>query len=467
MVSFLQWVNSIVWGIPALALIVGVGIYLTVKTRFVQIRLLPEAMRGFLGPLFGADSDLHRSKRRALYTALAATVGTGNLAGVAGAIALGGPGAVFWMWICGFLGMVTKFAEATLAICYRKRRENGEFTGGPMYMILRALRPRWHWLAYLYCFFGIVASFGVGNGTQINTVIGGINSALLSFGVEESFMRNLLIGLLLGMLICFVMSKGVIGIARAAEMLVPFAALLYVVICATVLVLRVDAIPDAFRAIISGAFSPRAVTGGALGSFFVTLRVGASRGVFTNEAGMGTACMAHATSATSDPVEQGLMGIVEVFIDTIVICTLTAMVILTSGVFVPYGCDTGILLTTQAFVSVLGKWVSVFLSVCLCLFAFATVLGWGLYGIQCARFLFGDGCIKTFVILQSVMAVVSAVINTGTLWLLADIVNGLMAIPNLLVLSKLVPEVGVMVRTYDKRRLQKQAPKDQCVVTRV
>ena len=239
------------------------------------------------------------------------------------------------------------------------------------------------------------------------------------------------------------------------------------VICATVLVLRVDAIPDAFRAIISGAFSPRAVTGGALGSFFVTLRVGASRGVFTNEAGMGTACMAHATSATSDPVEQGLMGIVEVFIDTIVICTLTAMVILTSGVFVPYGCDTGILLTTQAFVSVLGKWVSVFLSVCLCLFAFATVLGWGLYGIQCARFLFGDGCIKTFVILQSVMAVVSAVINTGTLWLLADIVNGLMAIPNLLVLSKLVPEVGVMVRTYDKRRLQKQAPKDQCVVTRV
>lgn len=467
MICFLEWVNSVVWGLPALALIVGVGIYLTIKTRFTQIRLFPKAMSDFLRPVFRSDSELDRSKRRALYTALAATVGTGNLAGVAGAIALGGPGAIFWMWVCAFLGMVTKFSEATLAVRYRNVGRDGELTGGPMYMILRALKPRWHWLAYMYCFFGVVASFGVGNGTQINTVIGGINSALVTFGVEENLAVNLAIGLILGLLILVVMSRGTKGIGQAAEMLVPPAAVFYVVLCAIVLVIRYDAIPEAFQAIITGAFSPRAVTGGVLGSFFVSLRVGASRGVFTNEAGMGTAAMAHATAAVSEPVEQGMMGIVEVFIDTIVICTLTALVILCSGVSVPYGCDTGILLTTQAFVSVLGQWVSVFISVALCFFAFATVLGWGLYGIQCARFLFGDGCIKVFVILQAVMAVASAVINTGTLWLVADIVNGLMAIPNLIVLTRLASEIGIMVRRYNNRRLPQQAPKDQCVVTRV
>lgn len=467
MIVFLEWINSVVWGLPALALIVGVGVYLSVKTRFAQIRLFPKAMGDFLRPVIHSDSDTDRSKLRALYTALAATVGTGNLAGVAGAIALGGPGAVFWMWVCGFLGMVTKFSEASLAVRYRKVGADGELTGGPMYMILRALKPRLHWLAYMYCFFGVVASFGVGNCTQVNTVVGGINSALMTFGVEGNPVMNLAIGLVLGLLIYIVMSKGTKGIGQVAERLVPPAALFYVVLCLVALFIKADAVPAAFRSIITGAFSPRAATGGVLGSFLVSLRVGASRGVFTNEAGMGTASMAHATADVSQPVEQGMMGIVEVFIDTIVICTLTALVILSSGVTVPYGSDTGILLTTQAFVSVYGQWVSVFILVALCLFAFATVLGWGLYGIQCARFLFGDNCFKTFVILQAVMAVISAVLNTSTLWLVADIVNGLMAIPNLIVLSKLAPEVARMVYSYNNRRLPKQAPKDQFAVTKL
>lgn len=467
MIRFLEWINSVVWGMPALALILGVGLYLTAKTRCVQVRLFPKAMCDFLRPIFRSDSDLDRSKRRALYTALAATVGTGNLAGVAGAIALGGPGAIFWMWVCGFFGMVTKFSEASLAVRYRKIGKNGKLTGGPMYMILHALKPHWHWLAYVYCFFGVVASFGVGNGTQINTVLGGINSALVAFGVKGNTAVNLLVGLILGLLIFIVMIKGTEGIGQATERLVPPAALLYIVLCMVILVIKFDAIPDAFRSIFIGAFSPRAATGGALGSFFVAMRVGASRGVFTNEAGMGTAAMAHATADVSDPVEQGLMGIVEVFVDTIVICTLTALVILCSGITVSYGTDTGILLTTRAFTTVIGQWVSVIISIALCLFAFATVLGWGLYGMQCARFLFGDSCIKSYVIMHAVVAVVSAVINTETLWLLADIVNGLMAIPNLIVLFKLAPEVSMMVRRYNNRRLAKQAPKDQFAGTRV
>ena len=467
MIVFLKWINSVVWGLPALALIIGVGVYLTVKTRFAQIRLFPKALRDFLGPVFCAESDLDKSKRRALYTALAATVGTGNLAGVAGAIALGGPGAVFWMWVCGFLGMVTKFAEAALAVKHRKIRTNGELAGGPMYMILVALKPQWHWLSYVYCFFGVVASFGVGNSTQISTLIGGINSVLGSFDVDVNFTINLAIGIVLGVLIFAVMSKGMNGIGKAAEKLVPLAALFYVVLCFSVLIIKFDAIPNAFQSIIIGAFSPRAATGGILGSFFVSLRVGASRGVFTNEAGMGTAAMAHATSNVSDSVEQGLMGIIEVFIDTIIICTMTALVILCSGVTIPFGFDAGISLTTNAFAGVLGDWVSVFISVALCLFAFATVLGWGMYGIQCARFLFGDNCGKVFVFFHAMMAMVSAVISADTLWLVADIVNGLMAIPNLIVLFKLTPEVATMVRGYNNRRLPKQAPKDHFAAIRL
>ena len=440
---FLQSVHSVVWGIPALIMIVGVGILLTVKTRFAQFNLFPHAIKMFVMP-----KSADKSKRRALYTALAATVGTGNLAGVAGAIAMGGPGAVFWMWVSGILGMVTKMAEATLAVRYRERDENGIHFGGPMYMILRSMKNRWHWLAYVYCFFGVVASFGVGNGTQINTVVSGFNATLNSFGFESHFAVNLIIGVFLGYFILRVLLKGGNGIGAATERLVPFAALCYIFLCVWALINRANGIPDAIKSIIKGAFEPKAVTGGIVGSFFMALRVGMARGVFTNEAGMGTASMAHATAEVKHPVEQGLMGIVEVFIDTLIICTLTALVILSSGVPVDYGHDTGVSLTTMAFVDCCGQWASVAISICLCLFAFATVLGWGFYGLQCARFLFGNRGIKNFVWMQAVVAVVSAVMQTETLWLFAEIINGLMAIPNLVVLAKLTPEVASLINDF-------------------
>lgn len=444
----LEWINKFVWGLPALMLIIGVGVYLSVSTQFAQLRLFPKAIRGFL-------SAKEKTKRRALYTALAATVGTGNLAGVAGAIALGGPGTIFWMWICGLLGMVTKLAEATLSVRYRRRGSDGTYMGGPMYMILGSMQIKWHWLAYMYCFFGVVASFGVGNGTQVNTVVGGMHSALASFGWEPNMVFDLVLGGGLAVLVYCVMSKGVGGIGRSAEMLVPSAAAFYVLLCLIALCIRCSELPAAFQAIIKGAFLPKAVTGGVVGSVFISLRVGAARGVFTNEAGMGTAAMAHATSEVKEPIEQGMMGIVEVFIDTIVICTLTALVILCSGVPISYGNDTGILLTTQAFVGIYGRWVGVFISVALCLFAFATILGWGLYGIQCARFLFGDRCIKTFIGMQTIMVVVAAIMQTGTLWLLAEILNGLMAIPNLIVLAHLTPELAKMVMAHGKEKTAK------------
>lgn len=451
MLLFLEAVNRMVWGAPALLMILGVGVALSVETRFAQLRMFPAALKRFLGPLFKKNADEDRSAYRALCTALAATVGTGNLAGVAGAIAIGGPGAVFWMWVCGFLGMVTKFAEATLSVRYRIRNGAGEPVGGPMYIILGGMEKKYHWLAGVYCFLGVVAAFGVGNATQINTVIGGVNSMLRAFGHGGSKALDIMIGVGLAVLITFLFLGGARRIGSATEKLVPLAAVGYIGLCAAVLWIKRDGIGDAFSAILMGAFSPKAVTGGVIASSFRALRVGASRGVFTNEAGMGTAAIAHGAANVEHPVEQGLMGIVEVFVDTILICTLTALVILSSGVSVPYGTDTGIDLTADAFIYVCGQWVGPALTGAVCLFAVATVIGWGLYGARCAQFLFGEKAWKWFVMLQAATVVLGAALGTQTLWTVSEIVNGLMAIPNLIMLWSLRPELGMLVRSYDDR----------------
>lgn len=453
MLRFVEWLNTVVWGLPALVMIVGVGLLLSVNTGFAQFQFFPRALKAFLRPILKKGDGGNRSQYQALCTALAATVGTGNLAGVAGAIALGGPGAIFWMWISALLGMVTKFAEATLAVRFRAKGEAGEWTGGPMHMITGAMGKRWHWLAGIYCFFGIVASFGVGNATQINTMIGGISSTVNAFGGKTGILLNLVLGILLAIAVYRCFCNGAAGIGRAAEALVPFAAGLYIVVCVIALILRVRLLPGAIAAIFAGAFTPRAVTGGAIGSVMIALRVGISRGVFTNEAGMGTASIAHAAASVRYPVEQGFMGIIEVFLDTVVICTLTALVILCSGVPIPYGIDEGILLTNLAFQQIYGDWITLLITGALCLFAFATVLGWGLYGMRCAQFLFGEKSWRTFVVLQSVMVVFGSVANTGTLWMLAETVNGLMAIPNLIVLAYLAPELRSLIATYKNRCL--------------
>ena len=449
--AFLEKLNHLVWGVPALLGILIVGIYLTFRTNFAQFRLFPMAFSEFFKSLRGGKTEEGTvSPFQALCTALAATVGTGNIAGVAGAIALGGPGAIFWMWICAILGMVTKFAEATLAVHYRVKNKAGEWVGGPMYVIREGLGSRWCWLGSLYAFFGVVAAFGVGNATQVNAVVTGINQTVAALGGRESLWGNLAMGAALSVLICGILLGGMAGIGRTAEKLVPFASAAYLLLSIGVLIARAQFVPEALSAIFSGAFQPRAVTGGAVGYAFVSLRVGVSRGVFTNEAGMGTAGIAHAAARVKHPAQQGLMGMMEVFLDTVVICTMTALVILVSGVEIPYGTDPGVTLTTQAFSSVYGDWVSGFIAAELCCFAIATVIGWGLYGARCAQYLFGSGAWKKFVLLQGITVVVSAVLKTGTVWLLSETVNGLMAIPNLIVLFLLAPVVKKLTAGLEK-----------------
>ena len=451
MVFALENLRDLIWGVPMLVLILGCGLYFSMGSGFVQLRWFPKASRAFVRQGFGKNESGDKSGFRALCTALSATVGTGNIAGVGGAICLGGPGAIFWMWVFAFFGMAVKFSEATLAVRYRRDGGKGIHYGGPMYMIEKGLGTRWKPLAVIYCLFGVFAALGVGNATQINTVSVGINGVLQSYGLAPGLVWNLFIGIGLACLIGAALQGGGVRIGEITENLIPIACGGYIILCLIAVILGKGSVIQAFGQIIQGAFHPSALTGGAFGSAFIALRVGASRGLLTNEAGMGTASMAHAGARVNHPVEQGFMGIIEVFLDTIVICTLTALVILVSGVKIPYGYDGGLSLTSAAFSAILGQWVRIPITVFLCLFAIATVLGWGLYGAMCIRYLLGDGAIVWFYRLQIVVIFVSTILETSTVWVLTEIVNGLMAIPNLVVLIGLSPELFALVSDYGKR----------------
>ena len=440
------YIQDAILGLPAAALILGVGLYLTIQLGFPQLVLLPKALGLFFRRMFAGKPREGVSSFQALCTALAATVGTGNLVGVAGAICLGGPGAMFWMWVCAFFGMATKYSEAALAVRCRVKTSDG-YAGGPMYTMTCGLGQGFRLLAKVYCVFGILAAFGVGNAAQINAVVTGVNGAVSRFGGEPSLRGNLMMGLILAVLAGFLLFGGAKRIGAAAELLVPIAAGCYILLCIGVLLVFRRRIPAAFGQILAGAFCPRAVTGGILGSAFQALSVGCRRGVFTNEAGMGTASIAHAC-AEAEPAEQGLMGMVEVFLDTIVICTLTALVILVSGVPIPYGVDVGGELTSAAFSQVYGAGASLFLAGALSLFAIATILGWGLYGSRCAQFLFGGW--KGFAAAQTAMVVLGAVLDTQVVWQLSETANGLMAIPNLICLAALTGELRRITKDYKK-----------------
>jgi AGCS family alanine or glycine:cation symporter len=313
-----------------------------------------------------------------------------------------------------------------------------------MYIICRGLGNKWNGLAALYCFFGIIAAFGVGNATQINAMVTGIRQITGEMGEKG----EVLLGLGLSLLVGVVLKGGVKGIGKAAEKLVPLAAAGYMGLCMVVLVLRPDRLGGAFMQIILGAFDPKAVTGGMLGSAFTSLRIGCARGVFTNEAGMGTAAIAHGAAEVEHPVGQGLMGLMEVFLDTIVICTLTALVILVSGVPIPFGTDAAGYLTALAFETVCGSWVKVILAACVCCFALATILGWSLYGLRCACFLLGKGSEKWFMRLQMAVTFLGALLETGVIWSLSETVNGLMAIPNLMALVLLSHKAAKLTEAY-------------------
>ena len=446
-------VNNFIWGVPAMVCIIGVGLYLSIRTGFLQIRKFPYAIRTTIGRMFRKKdaSDGAITPFQAVCTALAATVGTGNIAGVAGALAIGGPGAVFWMWVSALLGMCTKFSEVTLAVQFRETNADGELVGGPMYYIKNGLPKCWHWLAYLFAAFGVLTVFGTGNATQVNTITTAINSALTNYDLlkpDQISTSNLIIGIVITIMIAMILLGGIKRIGQVTEKLVPFMALLYIVLALGVILLNFNVVPSVFASIIEGAFHPSAITGGVVGSLFLSMKKGVSRGIFSNEAGLGTGSIAHACADTRKPVKQGMFGIFEVFTDTILICTLTALVILCSQVSIPYGQAAGAELTIQGFTATYGNWVSIFTAVAMCCFAFSTILGWGLYGARCIEFLFSSKVTKPFMVVYSLVAILGATADLGLMWNIAETFNGLMAIPNLIALFLLSGTVVKLTKAY-------------------
>lgn len=453
-----QAVNGFIWGIPAMICIIGVGLLLSVRTRFIQVRKFGAAMINTIGKIFDKTQakDGSMSPFQAVCTALAGTVGTGNIAGVAGAIALGGPGAIFWMWCSAFLGMCTKFSEVTLAIHFREKNANGEYVGGPMYYIKNGLSKKWHFLAVLYALFGVLTVFGTGNATQVNTIVSSIHSALHNLHIIDGTVderANLIFGIFIAAFVAMVLLGGIKRIGQVSEKLVPFMATLYVILAIGVVILHINRVPAVFAMIFKSAFTPQAATGGIIGSMFLSMKKGVSRGIFSNEAGLGTGSIAHACADTNNAVHQGMFGIFEVFMDTIVICTLTGLVILLGAPNIVYGQAAGAELTISGFTATYGGWVSIFTAVAMCCFAFSTIIGWGLYGSRCIEFLGGEKLVRPFLVAYSFVSIIGATINLGLLWDIADTFNGLMAIPNLialLVLSGQVKKLAIDVDQAEK-----------------
>ncbi len=460
--DFLSWLsdfngklNGIVWGIPMLVLIVGTGIFLTIRSGWFQFTKFGHAMKNTLGKITqkvevtdkGAVSPL-----QAVTTALAATVGTGNIAGVAGAIAAGGPGAVFWMWVSALFGMATKYSEVLLSIKFRQRNEKGDWVGGPMYYITNGLGKNWKWLAVLFSLFGALAAFGIGNMTQANTIAGSIYETAKAFGASES--AELAIRIVVGVLIACVAGLVILGgikrIGQVTEKLVPVMSVIYIISTLIIVFANIGHIGSVLAQIFEGAFSPAAVLGGAIGiTIKDAMKKGVARGVFSNEAGLGSAPIAHAASSETNPVKQGLYGIFEVFMDTIVICTLTALSILMSGVAIPFGGSAGANLSIAAFSSMFGGPVgSVLVTIGIVLFATSTILSWGLYGTRCCEFLLGAKSIRIYQIIFVLFIVIGTTLELQLVWDIADTLNGLMAIPNLIALLGLSGIVIKLTKEY-------------------
>ena len=448
-----QAVNGFIWGVPAMICIIGVGLLLSVRTRFIQVRKFGAALKNTIGKIFDKTQakDGSMSPFQAVCTALAGTVGTGNIAGVAGAIALGGPGAIFWMWCSAFLGMCTKFSEVTLAIHFREKNANGEYVGGPMYYIKNGLSKKWHFLAVLYALFGVLTVFGTGNATQVNTIVSSIHSALHNLHIIDGTVderANLIFGIFIAAFVAMVLLGGIQRIGQVSEKLVPFMAALYVILAIGVVILHISRVPAVFAMIFKSAFTPQAATGGIIGSMFLSMKKGVSRGIFSNEAGLGTGSIAHACADTNNAVHQGMFGIFEVFMDTIVICTLTGLVILLGAPNIVYGQAAGAELTISGFTATYGGWVSIFTAVAMCCFAFSTIIGWGLYGSRCIEFLGGEKLVRPFLVAYSFVSIIGATINLGLLWDIADTFNGLMSIPNLIALLLLSGTVAQLTKEY-------------------
>ncbi len=447
-----SFLNGIVWGWPCLILLVGTGVYYTIRCGWVQFKWFGYIMKNTIGKIFekkeageGAVTPF-----QAVCTALAATVGTGNIAGVTGAIALGGPGAVFWMWISALFGMCTKFAEVTLAIHFRERNDKGDWVGGPMYYISKGLGKNWKWLGSLFALFGMLAAFGIGNMTQINSIVTSISGTINSFTPINVNTANLIIGIIVAIFCAIVLIGGLKRIGQVTEKLVPFMAVIYILSALIIFFAHIGNIGNVLRSIFVGAFTPSAVVGGAAGiTISAAVKRGVGRGVFSNEAGLGSAPIAHAAADTDSAVRQGCFGVFEVFADTIVICTLTSFAVLMSGTPINFGQAAGADLTIAAFGTTLGRAGGIIISVGLTLFATSTILSWCLYGTRCAEFLFKTTkIIKPYQVIFCLIIVLGAVTELSLVWDIADTLNGLMALPNLVGLLALSPIVIKLTREY-------------------
>ena len=453
-------VNGFVWGPVMLVLLVGTGIFLSVGTGFVQFRRFGYAMKNTLGRIFektkAGDGEI--TPFQAVSTALAATVGTGNIVGVTTAIIMGGPGAVFWMWIAALAGMCTKYAEVLLAVKYRERNEKGDWVGGPMYYIKNGLGKNFKWLGAIFAVLGAIAAFGIGNIAQINSIATSVKDVAIAFNpgaADAGGTIALITGIVVALFVGVVVIGGVKRIGQVTEKLVPFMAVIYIICAIIVVIAHAGNIGHVFGMIFKGAFNPGAVVGGIAGfTILNAMTKGVARGVFSNEAGLGSAPIAHAATSEREPVKQAIYGIFEVFMDTIVICTLTALVVLCSGAADgQWGVKAAASASTTiaGFSTVFGqKFGSTLLAVALLLFATSTILGWALYGSRCMEYLFGTKALLPYHIAFVIVIVLGATMDLKLVWDISDTLNGLMAFPNLVGLLLLSPVVVKATKDYFK-----------------
>ncbi|WP_024784794.1 alanine/glycine:cation symporter family protein [Streptococcus mutans] len=442
MLTFFKALDSFVWGVPLLVLLVGTGIYLSTRLRLLQVLKLPLAFKLIFAEDKG-EGDI--SSFAALATALAATVGTGNIVGVATAIKAGGPGALFWMWIAAFFGMATKYAEGLLAIKYRTKDANGEVSGGPMYYIINGMGKKWKPLAIFFALAGILVAFlGIGTFSQVNSITASLKN---SFNWSPQ-----IVSILIAIVVAVIIFGGIQSIAKVSEKLVPFMAAAYIIATLIVIFMHYNHIIPAIEQVFSGAFTGTAAVGGFAGAVVKeAIQNGIARGVFSNESGLGSALIAAAAAKTHEPAEQGLISMTGTFIDTLVICTLTGLSILVTGKWTVKGLE-GAPLTQSAFATVFGNIGVLVLTLCLVLFAFTTILGWSYYGERCFEFLFGVKHINIYRSIFIIMVALGGFLELDLIWTIADIVNGLMAIPNLIALLALSPIIIAETRNYFKRK---------------
>ena len=471
--DFITKLDDIAWGSVVLCLLVGVGLILSISTKFLQFRKFGYAMKNTIGKVFKKQKagKGEVTPLQALTTALAATVGTGNIAGVTGAIFIGGPGAVFWMWIAALVGMMTKYSEVLLAVKYRERNAKGDWVGGPMYYIKNGLGQSWAWLGGVFAVLAALAAFGIGNATQVQSIADAVNNAIDSFtpNAAGTFMflgsevrvSTFIVGCIVAAFVGLVILGGIKRIGQVTEKLVPFMAVVYIISALIVIFVNIGQIGKVFGMIFRGAFSPDAAIGGVFGITVLTsMKKGVGRGCFSNEAGLGSAPIAHAATSETDPVRQGLYGIFEVFMDTIVICTLTSLTVLTvysaGGIDITWGSGGNGSNVAAAMSTVFGsKLGAVIIAVCLSLFALSTILSWSLYGTRCFEYLFGVKATKVYQALFICFVIIGATMSLAEAWNLADALNGFMAIPNLIALLALSGVTIKLTREHMEANVKK------------